>query len=500
MITTKRTARAAGALLLMMLLLIAAVVWLSNSAVTLAESQVETQPNIIFIVVDALRADHVSSYGYPRQTTPTVDAWVADTGILFTDVTAASSWTNPSNGAMLTSHTPSSIDTVWSDMDQRIPAEEMMLAEYLQDDGYYTAGFVSNWWLQARFGYDQGFDTYSSTAGPDKTRAAVLNDLAFAWLDQSTQDVLSGGQPLFLFLYYLDPHTYYDPPAPYDTRYDSTYTGTLTGEVYGHGHEVVAGTIVPTQRDIEHLIALYDGEISYWDYHLGVMLQRLDNMGVLDNSIIVVTSDHGQMFGEHGKWVHRNSLYEEVLRVPLLISYPGSPGVGKVIDTPVHMMDITPTLLDMVGITVPAHMDGQSLLPLLQGGTAFENRLITSEMAGETDPQSDAYWIAPRTDLYSAKKDGWKLIHAQQAPQQDELYAVQASSIYEQGNLVTKEPEKAAELFQELQEWFGVPDQILILAQRAGQLILVRRLSIVHSCAGEPETVSCQGSYASLRP
>ena len=463
MIMSKRAAGAAGLLLFITLLLFLALFWLSNSAVSLAEPKVETQPNIVFIVVDALRADHVSSYGYHRQTTPNVDVWVADKGTLFTDVTAASSWTNPSNGAMLTSHTPSSIDTVWSDMDRRIPEEEMMLAEYLQDAGYHTAGFVSNWWVQARFGYDQGFDTYSKTVGPDLTRASTLNNLAAEWLDENLANANSDGQPLFLFLYYMDPHTWYDPPPPYDTKYDSSYTGTLTAEVYGHGHDVVAGDIVPSQRDIEHLIALYDGEISYWDFHLGKMLMVLEDNGVLDNSIVIITSDHGQMFGEHGKWVHRNSLYEEVVRIPLLLSYPGTVTAGKVLTTPVHMMDITPTLLDMIDIPVPSHMDGHSLLPLLQGAAVPEGRSIYSEMAGETDPNSDAYWIAPRTDLYSVKKEGWKLIHARQAPQQDELYAVRPSSLYEQENLASQEIEKSADLFQELRNWFGVPNQFLFL-------------------------------------
>ena len=462
MIPAKR-ADEGGLMLFTLLLLFSTIIWLSNSAVSLAEPKDETQPNIVFIVVDALRADHVSSYGYHRQTTPNVDAWVAEKGTLFSDVTAASSWTNPSNGALLTSHIPSSIDTVWSDMDRRIPAEEMLLAEYLQNAGYYTAGFVSNWWLQARFGYDQGFDVFGKTAGPNLTRASTLNDLATEWLDQNLVDIDNDGQPLFLFLYYLDPHTWYDPPPPYDTKYDNTYTGTLTAEIYGHGHEVVSGETIPSQRDIEHLIALYDGEISYWDFYLGEMLKQLEDNGVLDNSIVVITSDHGQVFGEHGKWVHRNSLYEEVLRVPLLISYPGTVTAGQVFTTPVHMMDITPTLLDMVGLAVPSHMDGESLLPLMQGAAAAEGRLIISEMAGETDPNSDAYWIAPHTNLYSVKKEGWKLIHAQQATQQDELYAVRPSSVYEQENLVSQEAVKSAELFQELQEWFGVPDRFLFL-------------------------------------
>jgi arylsulfatase A-like enzyme len=453
---SKRTAGAASLLLFAALLVISTIFWLSNTAVSKAESKVETQPNIVFIVVDALRADHVSSYGYHRQTTPNVDALVADKGTLFTDMTAASSWTNPSNGAMLTSHTPSSIDTVWSDMDRRIPEEEMMLAEYLKDAGYHTAGFVSNWWVQAQFGYAQGFDTYSKTVGSELTRASTLNNLATEWLDENLADVNNNDKLLFLFLYYMDPHTWYDPPSPYDTKYDSSYTGTLTAEVYGHGRDVV-------QRDIEHLIALYDGEISYWDFHLGKMFKYLEDNGVLDNSIVVITSDHGQMFGEHGKWIHRNSLYEEVVRVPLLFSYPGTITAGQVLTTPVHMMDITPTLLDMVGLAVPSHMDGQSLLPLMQGVATAEGRSIFSEMAGETDPNSDAYWIAPRSNLYSVKREGWKLIHAQQAPQQDELYAVHPSSLYEQENLVSQEVEKSAELFQELQDWFGVPNQFLFL-------------------------------------
>lgn len=463
MILSKRIIRVTGLLLFITLVVFSTVVWLSNAAVSQAKTQEEIQPNIIFIVVDALRADHVSAYGYHRQTTPNVDAWLAEKGVLFSDVTAASSWTHPSNGALLTSHRASSIDTVWSDMDRRIPEEEMMLAEYLKDAGYHTAGFVSNWWLQDRFGYGQGFDTYKSTAGPDKTRAFALNDLAINWLDDNLGTVQGNAQPLFLFLYYLDPHTYYDPPPPYDVKFDSTYTGTLTAEVYGHGHDVVSGDIIPTERDIEHLIALYDGEINYWDFELGKMLMFLKDKGLLDNSIVVATSDHGQMFGEHGKWVHRNSLYEEVVRVPLLMSYPGTISAGQVLTAPVHMMDITPTLLDMVGITVPSHMDGQSLLPQMQGAAAPEGRSIFSEMAGETDPNSDAYWIAPRTDLYSIKKEGWKLIHARQAPQQDEVYDVRQSSLYEQENLESQEPEKSAELFQELQNWFEVPTQFLYL-------------------------------------
>jgi len=115
-----------------------------------------------------------------------------------------------------------------------------------------------------------------------------------------------------LYLYYFDPHVWYNPPAPYDTLYDATYTGTLTADVYQDSRPVVEGNLILTPRDIEHLIALYDGSITYWDTHFGEMMAFLDSMGLLANSIVILTSDHGEMFGEHGLWAHRGSLYEEI--------------------------------------------------------------------------------------------------------------------------------------------------------------------------------------------
>lgn len=439
------------------------LLWTTKSARSLTKNLTEAQPDIIFIVVDSLRADHVSSYGYQRETTPNLDAWIADQGVLFTDATAASSWTNPSNAAMLTSRSSSAIDNVWTNINSRVPAAENMLAEYLHDEGYFTAGFVSNWWLRAGSGYDQGFDVYQSTSGAYRSRAEALNDLARGWMDANLQSIQNGDQPLFLFLYYLDPHSWYDPPAPYDIKYDGTYTGTLTAELFGNGEEVVAGNMALSERDIEHLIALYDGEINYWDHELGLMLSYLEQEKVLDDTIIVVTSDHGEMFGEHGKWVHGNSLYEEVLRIPLLISYPEVVTAKQVHTAPVHLMDIAPTLLHMVGIAVPPHMQGTTLLPIMQGSPAPQHRLIVSEMAGETDPDGLTYWIAPHTPMYSVRQDGYKLIHTKQAPAADELYLLRESSVYEQNNLAAEEAETVNQLFGKMQDYFGVPDRFLFL-------------------------------------
>ncbi len=420
-------------------------------------------PNIIFIVVDALRADHLTSYGYTRMVAPNLENWLASEGVLFAEATAVSSWTNPSNGALLTGRLPSDIVTVWSDMNERIPESETLLAEYLQSNSYVTAGFVANWWVSARFGYDQGFDYYVQTEGDDRERAAAVNDLAQTWLDANSRSIEQSDRPLFLFLYYFDPHSWYDPPPPFDTRYDPDYTGFLTPEQFGHGHEVVSGNLTLSDRDLEHLIALYDGEIAYWDQQFGLMMDDLERRGLLENSLIVLTSDHGQMFGEHGKWVHRNSLFEEVLRVPLLFRYSGVLPQDQALDTAVDHLDVAPTLLEFAGIDIPTQMRGRSLASLMKGEGSLDSRPIYAEMAGETDPDGDAFWIAPRTNLYAVKQDGYKLIHARQASQLDQLYEVEHSSIYEGENLIDADPDRAQSMWLELQDQFTIPTEFLYL-------------------------------------
>lgn len=417
-------------------------------------AQASSRPNVIFIVVDALRSDHVSSYGYERPTTPNLDAFMAD-GVRFAEATSPSSWTYPSNAAMLTGRMPERIRmNDWASLNAVLPQEELMLAEAMKNGGYRTVGFVNNYYLDQQFGMQQGYDTYQRLITSEK--AADLNQMAFDWLDANNPT--AAGQPLFFFMYYYDPHSWYDPPAPYDTLYDSTYTGPLTPEVYQHGQKVVSGEIVPTARDVDHLLALYDGEITYWDFHLGQFLTKLAAKGLLNNSLVIITSDHGQMFGEHGKWVHRNSLYEEVLRVPLFIRFPAVAPVGKVVDTPVFTGDLMPTILDLIGLPIPAGLDGMSLRPLLEGQpSALANRLIYAEMEAEILPSSPGYWIAPRYDLRSVKENGWKYVLEVNNPPGNSLYQLQSSSIYEGANLIADYPQKSQRLNAELYDWFRVP-------------------------------------------
>ena len=175
----------------------------------------------------------------------------------------------------MTGRLPFRLNATWDNT--TLASSELTLAEILQKAGYATAGFVSAPFVRASpHGFGQGFQVYDDSVASkgvleSGSLAASINAVAQSWLGTWSP----GTQPLFLFLYYFDPHTWYNPPAPYDTRYDLSYTGTLTPNVYRNGEDVVSGKVVPSSRDVEHLLALYDGEIAYWDAMFGSMLDYL---------------------------------------------------------------------------------------------------------------------------------------------------------------------------------------------------------------------------------
>jgi arylsulfatase A-like enzyme len=220
---------------------------------------------------------------------------------------------------------------------------------------------------------------------------------------------------------------------------------------------------MPTARDVEHLIALYDGEISYWDAHFGQMFAVLENQGLLDNALVAVTADHGEMFGNHDKWAHGNNIYEEATRVPLLMRYTGLINPGIAIDMPVQNVDLTPTILDFVGLEIPANLHGISLRPLIEEGTTKMTRDVSSEVDALNRPDHPLYWTAPRVGLHSIRRGDWKLIHHIGQWGADELYLLEPSSPYETENLFWAEPDWAQELRKALLDWFGIQDRSLYL-------------------------------------
>ena len=319
--------------------------------------------NVILISVDSMRADRLGCYGNPRDTSPAMDR-LSREGARFTNAMSSTSWTLPSHMSMMTGRDALS-HRVISDNDQlsdSIPP----LAEHLQQVGLATVGVVSAEFLLGHYGFARGFDVYDDTTVPAKTwyealrdeKAPVVADLAGHWLRAHQS------RRFFLFLHFWDVHYDYVPPAPYDTMFDPDYGGSIDGANFMQNPAI--NRRMP-RRDLDHLIALYDGEIRWVDEHIGRILAVLDEIGLADRTAVILTADHGDEFFEHGGKGHQRTLYREVVQVPLMVRAPGV-AAGRVVDQPVSLADIMPTVLDLVGAPAPAGMNGSSLAPLMTGG------------------------------------------------------------------------------------------------------------------------------------
>ncbi|MFD1633370.1 sulfatase [Haloplanus ruber] len=303
--------------------------------------------HVILLSADALRADHLSCYGYHRDTSPILDE-LATESIRFTNAYSASSHTREAVPALLTGEYP---DTAVGD-DFRLATETV--ASTLSSAGYATAGFHSNPFISRAYGFDRGFDTFDDDMhfGSNKllalaqraldklrnrhyARATEINERSLDWLDSR------GDEPLFLWNHYLDTHGPYEPPSEYATEYRaSTVSDREAQSLY---RRAIRDPESISEDERALLIDLYDAEIRYNDAKLGEMLTALRDRGLLERSLLVFTSDHGDAFGEHGYYEHPRYLHEEITRVPLLVRPPG--GVdGETVSTPVSTLDIAATI------------------------------------------------------------------------------------------------------------------------------------------------------------
>ncbi len=340
------------------------------------------RPNILFIMVDTLRADHVGCYGYARPTTPAIDALAAE-GVRFAETVAASSWTMPSLATMFTGVPPAVHRVTGS---KSLMSDRMTtLAAELRKAGYQTAGVTSNPMGSHTFGYATGFDFYDDftvalsadldlfgDAGAERgvnqiMTSDAVNRVALSWLTHKR--VLD--KPFFLFLLYFDPHADYVAPREYAARFtDSGYRGSQTGR----NMQSLRGKPLPAE-DILYLQGLYDAEIRYTDDRIGRLLQELRNKGLYDNTLTVVISDHGEEFWEHGSCGHGATLYEECVMVPWVMRLPGTLPAGKTFDGQVSHQDVMPTLLGLAGCTVPTQCNGRDLSRALVSGAVAATRV-----------------------------------------------------------------------------------------------------------------------------
>jgi arylsulfatase A-like enzyme len=325
--------------------------------------------NIILVSLDAVRADHLGCYGYHRKTSPAIDALAAQ-GALFDRAVSPSSWTLPVHMSIFTSLYPSfhGVDRSGIRWNVSLPTTEKTMAEYLQDSGYASAAMMSNPFLIAKWGFGRGFDIYRQYP----TDAKAQSDRAALWLQWHAHQVDRGlaAPRFFLFLHFMDAHIPYNVPPELRKKFP-VETISTDGKAPAI-HPCVPQRAPRFAAELDDARAQYDAEIHYIDTHLGRLLETLKELGWSDSTLFILTADHGEEFGDHGETKHKATLYEEVLRVPLVVSWPGSIAPGQRIATPVTLLDILPTVLEATGQKVPDRLQGLSLLPFLRrpGGGA----------------------------------------------------------------------------------------------------------------------------------
>jgi arylsulfatase A-like enzyme len=400
-----------------------------------------SRPNVLLVVWDTVRAANLSLYGYHRDTTPNLDRW-AKTGVIFDRATSTSPWTLPSHASLFTGRWAHELSANWEDpLDGRYPT----LAELLSRQGYFTAAVVANThYCGHEFGVGRGFASYEDYV-PSPGEFLIASSLARAvvrspWVRHAigyydsiprrtastvTRRILerldqAGGRPFFAFVNYFDAHEPYLPPAPFRERF---------GPDLPRGNEHLIHDLRRSFRqdwtnrpasEIATEVDMYDGAIAYLDHELGRLLSELDARGVLDNTIVIVTSDHGEQFGEHGLFVHANSLYAPLLHVPLVISYPARLAGGGRIGGRVSLRDVPATIMDLAGLPDPGPFPGTSLVGEQTGGIRPPAAPVLSEVRF-ADWAQPSYPTA-KGDMHSLIDNGHHYIR--NGDGREELYAL----------------------------------------------------------------------------
>ena len=350
----------------------------------------EERPNVIIYLVDTLRADHVGVLG-GGELTPNIDDF-AEGATVFRNTVAQAPWTKPSVVSIFTGLGPLAHGVQL--LDDRLPQEALTVAEMLHASGYRTAGFSTNWHVRGETGLDQGFVFFDFK--PDEAASDLLNQRVLRWLDGPR--VKEKG-PFFLYVHALDPHAPYTPPADYRKRYapevrqEAGYDFDLKRVYLARGKQ--------RREYMAEMSQLYDGEVAFNDHSFGEFLKALRQRGLYDDSLIVLVSDHGEEFDEHGDFGHARNLYNETLNVPLIVKWPGQRR-GQVVESLAQHVDLLPTLLQAAGAPMPQGLPGTDLARVAASGDdpeALSGRRVFSHLNHRG------------REGVSVVHAGWKLIH-----------------------------------------------------------------------------------------
>ena len=324
-------------------------------------------PNVLLISIDSLRADHLGAYGYDRPTSPSIDS-LADAGTVYETALSTTTWTLPAHASMLTALYPE-VHGVSKD-GTKLSESAVLVSEMLHDAGYYTGAVVSAPYLHRDYGFDQGWDVYDDEPFTFDRRPQNFNPTHWGTTSPAVHaravDLLgqAAGRPFFLFVHYWDVHYDYAAPPPYDRMFDPGYAGGVTSLNFEFNDEIHPAM---DPLDLRHVVALYDGEIAYTDSYVGRLLAELERLNLWDNTMVVLTSDHGDEFFEHGQKGHRKNLFGTTLNVPLIIKWPARSSPATRVDVPVSLVDVVPTILEVTGLPPLEWTRGTELLSLIDG-------------------------------------------------------------------------------------------------------------------------------------
>ena len=316
-------------------------------------------PNIFLLTIESLRPDHLGFYTGLRPTSPNLDA-LAEQSVVFEDAHSVTSWTLASHASIFSGLYPSAHGAVGAR--SRLDDGVVTLAEILSEAGYQTAGFATGPYLGRRHNLNKGFEHYDDSVATVGLSGGAHDDVTTPLLEPLVSKFLSSSRdrkrPLFFFAYLWDPHYDYIPPPPFDTMFVDSEAEQISVSRYESSNIVDAGI---SDAELRYVESQYDGEIRFTDEYLGRFFDLLRNQGLWEDSLIVITADHGEEFFDHGQKGHKRTLYVESVHVPLLIKFPKSVRTGRD-DRLVSLVDLFPTILEAAGIESDAIHQGVSLL------------------------------------------------------------------------------------------------------------------------------------------
>lgn len=384
-------------------------------------------PNVILIVIDTLRADHLGCFGYERNTSSNIDQ-LSRESVFFKNAISAAPWTTPSFASMMTSQYPVKIGIGFDPI--RFDEKLLTITEILKNNNYKTKGIISHTFVGSKLGFAEGFDSFDEENAPglDHVTSPSITNKAISFLRKSAK------KRFFLFLHYFDPHDEYFLHESYN------YYPDYKGIIFSSQSRAEMMRISPylSHEDVEQVKALYDSEITFTDEYIGKVFNELKRLGLYDESLIILTADHGEEFQERGeRWIgHEKTLYKEQIHVPLMIKFPRNEEIKEIEDR-VALLDLMPTLFDILNIKIPKQyqFEGKPII--------FENLHNNRIIISETHRQAS---------LRTIMHNGWKYILNLET-KKEELYHI-TKDPWEHDNRIDINVEIRKKMASMLNQWF----------------------------------------------